>query len=127
VVNKGFFEIGSEKKIPAEAMKGKRVLGFCGIANPERFFSSLLAEGIEVVSRLTFPDHFVYPPSSFKKIIDKCRESGVEVAVTTEKDGVKFFGRESLLGLKTVYYLKIGLDIEDKFYGLVRSFLEGRS
>jgi tetraacyldisaccharide 4'-kinase len=127
VVNKGFFDLDSDKRIPAEAVQGKRVLGFCGIANPGRFFSLLRAGGIEVVSRLTFPDHFVYPPSSFKKISDRYRESGAEAAITTEKDVIKLFGRDRLFGLKTVYYLKIGLDIEEKFYDRLRSFLEGRS
>ena len=127
LINKGFFKVDSEERIPVETMKGKRVIAFCGIANPERFFSLLRAGGVEVVSRLTFPDHFDYPAASFKKINDTCRELGIEAAVTTEKDAVKLIGRKHLFELNTVTYLKIGLDIEEKFYVRLRSHLEGRS
>ena len=42
------------------ALKGRPVLAFAGIGDPEKFFATLGEAGIDVRARLSFPDHHRY-------------------------------------------------------------------
>ncbi len=66
------------------ALKGKEVLAFCGIARPEKFFSSLMAHGIHIRQHKTFADHHPYTPADIEPLL----AVGLPV-VTTSKDAVK--------------------------------------
>ncbi len=67
----------------------KTFLVFSGIGNPSAFCASLAAVEIDVREEMRFPDHFVYSEHDAKAIRRKITHSGIEVAVTTEKDAVK--------------------------------------
>ena len=122
VKNEGFIRCGEKKREPAELFKGKRVLAFCGIARPERFLSFLQEQGIEPLFFFRFPDHYSYPLSSLEKIIAKFRKINGEVIITTEKDTVKIMKNKMFKEIPA-YYLKIDLEVEDKFYLVFSQFL----
>ena len=42
------------------ALRGRKVLAYAGIGDPENFFATLATAGIETVGRRSFPDHHVY-------------------------------------------------------------------
>lgn len=69
------------------ALKGRKVLALCGIANPTSFFSLLTKCGAEIVEEAIFPDHHVYTANDLSLIQGK--EKRVDWVVTTEKDMVK--------------------------------------
>jgi tetraacyldisaccharide 4'-kinase len=75
------------EKIPTGAVKGKKGIAFCGIADPESFFDQLRQLGVELVASFGFPDHFSYPADFFKRFSHVIGEAGF--FLTTEKDGVK--------------------------------------
>ena len=60
---------------------GQRVHAVAGIGHPERFFSALESQGIELVPH-AFPDHHAYVPADFEYGEDA-------VVLMTEKDAVK--------------------------------------
>jgi tetraacyldisaccharide 4'-kinase len=124
VLNKGFFHLWKNESLADEKLAKKRLLAFCGIARPERFFSHLERAGVRIVSSLAFSDHHSYPDSSLDKIVRKLRESGAEAAVTTEKDALKILDRHDRFGDLPVYFLRIGLRIEPGFYAKLDGFLE---
>ena len=124
VISKGFFSLWSQEEVPNELLTKKKILAFCGIARPQRFFAQVRQVGLEVALSLSFPDHHFYPRSSPEKIIRACREVGAEAAVTTEKDSVKIAAYHSLFENIPVYYLKIGLQIEPGFYKKISPLLE---
>jgi tetraacyldisaccharide 4'-kinase len=64
---------------------GKRVLAFAGIGDPGRFFRTLRAAGIEVVSERAFADHHPYASSEIEALIAEAACDGLTL-VTTEKD-----------------------------------------
>lgn len=73
-------------------LSGKRVFAFAGIGDPERFFRTLRASGIEVARTRAFADHHVL---SQDEIAALAADAGREqlTLVTTEKDLARLRGR----------------------------------
>lgn len=115
VFSKGLFKIKNNNTEPLTQTKSKKVLAVSGIARPERFFSLLKEQGIKHFYSLKFPDHFAYPRSSVKKILDVYNRHKADMIITTEKDSVKL---QSIVDFDSIplFYLKIDLKIEDGFY-----------
>lgn len=81
-------------------INGKRVLALSGIAEPASFNETLARAGAVVADTLTYPDHHGYTPSDIDEIINRARDKGLDLVVTTEKDAVKlkkYAGRFSAL------------------------------
>jgi len=115
VFSRGLFKIKNNGIEPLTQVEGKKVLALSGIARPERFVSLLKEQGIKPCYTLNFPDHFDYPRSSVKKIVDVYNRHAADMIITTEKDSVKLQGVKDFNSIP-VYYLKIDLKIEDGFY-----------
>lgn len=110
--------------LPPSFFLGKKIVAFCGIARPRRFFSLLAAQGADIAGSLSFPDHHVYPASSMNKIVRMIEKTRPEAAVTTEKDAVKIMDRREIPGGFPVYYLKMNIRIEGKFYETITRYLK---
>lgn len=67
---------------PLSQFIGKRILAAAGIGAPERFFSTLRAQGLTLTATRALPDHFAYETNPF---VDAC----AEIILITEKDAVK--------------------------------------
>jgi tetraacyldisaccharide 4'-kinase len=123
VVSRAFFDLSTGKPMPTTELARMKVLAFCGIARPLRFRDQLLAAAVEPVSFLSFPDHHEYPARSLSRVARAGRACGAQAAVTTEKDAVKLAGRADPLGPLPVYVLRIGLEVEPRFYETLNSLL----
>lgn len=124
VINKSFYSLKEEEILSADAFQGKRALAFCGIARPHRFLTLLKDAGIEIIFSTTFPDHHPYPQSSLKKIINQFHRLQPDLAITTEKDALKIRSSDTILKDIPLYYVKIDLDVEGKFYQRILSSLQ---
>lgn len=69
-----------------------RLLAFCGIGLPEKFFAALRACGLQVVATESFPDHHVYAESDLQRLLDLAHANGARL-VTTVKDGQRLPSR----------------------------------
>ena len=67
------------------ALNGKRVLAFAGIGDPQRFFRTLRAGGVEVVLQRAFADHHRFSDGEIESLIADARREALTL-VTTEKD-----------------------------------------
>lgn len=123
VVSKGFFSLEERKAVPTESFQGKKILAFCGIAQPERFLSLLEQEGIQAEAFLKFADHYAYPHSSLQKIKELCQTIKAEAAITTEKDTVKIAPGLFLKHIP-IYFLKIDLAVDREFYSRITRFTQ---
>ncbi|THB79907.1 MAG: tetraacyldisaccharide 4'-kinase [Desulfobulbaceae bacterium] len=65
------------------------LLCFCGIANPDRFKTSLEHSGLSVEAFITFPDHYSYQIEDIQQLEEYRLSSGCQGLITTEKDLVK--------------------------------------
>lgn len=76
-------------------LAGKRVLAFAGIGDPERFFRTLRASGIDVAHTRPFADHHMFAPEEIAALAaDAAREQ--LILVTTEKDLARLRGRDGV-------------------------------
>ncbi len=95
--------------VPLMYLKGKRVCAFSGIAEPDGFRKILEPLCGEVVSCIPFPDHHVYASGDVEHIRTVCRDSGAQIMVTTEKDGIKLTRFPGLF--QDVYLLRISMEM----------------
>ena len=82
---------GSNPAAPVPAVPCK-ALAFAGIADPTGFFEELRSLGFDLVHTVCYPDHMAYTEAGIAEMMGAMRHSGAEVAITTEKDGVKLTG-----------------------------------
>lgn len=124
IINRGFLRYPGDTSVPKSEIKEKRLLAFCGIARPERFFSLLENEGLNPLLTLSFPDHHSYPGPTKNKIVDSFRRIEADAMITTEKDIFKLGDFEGLERFP-FYYNKIDLQVEGTFYRDVLSVKKG--
>ena len=79
---------------PAEALSGRKVMAFCGIAAPGSFFNALGAVGARVVATKALADHVDYTAAVAAEIRKAAADAGAEMMVTTQKDHVKLAGTD---------------------------------
>jgi tetraacyldisaccharide 4'-kinase len=116
VVPRGLRLLETGEPIAAGVLQGKRILAFCGIARPERFFSLLIESGLPPRTKMPFPDHFPYPPPGLDRIAAACERDRIEALLTTEKDAVKLLGRTWAFASTPLYVLDVGLDLPPAFF-----------
>ncbi len=95
------YEIKNLKKL-----KGKRVLAFAGIGNPENFFRLLKDGGLKIKQEISFPDHYNYKKDEIENLILQAKERGLKL-ITTEKD----YFRIKQLGFRKINYVSVNLKI----------------
>lgn len=72
---------------------GRRpVLAFAGIGDPDKFFATLAAAGIEARIKRPFPDHHRYSAADAASLLAEAAQLGL-LPVTTEKDMVRIADR----------------------------------
>lgn len=73
------------------ALAARPILAFAGIGDPERFFRTLRASGLEIKAERAFPDHHPFSPDEIASLTEQARRQGLTV-VTTEKDLARLSG-----------------------------------
>ena len=66
-------------------MKGADCIAYAGIGRPEKFFDSLRAAGVRLVSAVPFPDHHPFTQGEARRLLDQSRARNASL-LTTEKD-----------------------------------------
>jgi len=95
---------------PLEALAGRKVFAFCGIARPGQFFDTLAGLHARPVGRLALADHVAYTPAVCERIAAAARRAEAPLLVTTQKDRVKLEGA-ALPG--TLWTLAMEMDVLD--------------
>jgi tetraacyldisaccharide 4'-kinase len=78
---------------PPTCIKGKKVLTFCGIGNPDAFRKTVESLGAEIIDSLVFDDHYHYTQDDIARISDEAKALNAELVLTTEKDFSKINGK----------------------------------
>ena len=90
-------------RIP-EALRGRRVFAFAGLADNEQFFRALRDGGLELAGTASFRDHHRYTTADLDRITSEAQRAGAAVVVTTEKDAVKF-DRRDIIAIEAEFVL----------------------
>ena len=69
-------------------LQGRKVVGFAGIGEPEKFFHTLNAAGARVVAFHPYSDHYGYEGADIQTILDEAFSLDA-LPVTTRKDAVR--------------------------------------
>ncbi|HVX65963.1 MAG TPA: tetraacyldisaccharide 4'-kinase [Bryobacteraceae bacterium] len=86
---------------------------FCGLGNPDAFWRTLRALGIEPAFRRVFPDHHRYTAAELAALAAAARAAGAEALLTTEKDLANLpAGWEDAVAPLRILWLEIGLEID---------------
>ncbi len=96
--------------VTIERLKGKKVFGFAGIANPDDF-KLLLQNNFELSAFLSFPDHHAYTENDMKKINTLAQKIGSIAIITTEKDIIKL--KWEMFSLP-IYALRVKVKLQDE-------------
>ena len=88
--------------------KKHKLVAFCGIGRPEKFFSMLRRLDLEIIEQYSFPDHHFYSNKQLNKILGVAKDNSALV-VTTEKDFVKLPSTFT----KKIYSVNIELHLEE--------------
>ncbi len=71
-----------------DALAGRRVLAFAGIASPGKFFATLSEAGVILAGREPFPDHHPYTDGELRGLLAQAARLDA-LPVTTAKDAVR--------------------------------------
>lgn len=115
-------QLRSADRVPGPALEpsalaGRRVAAFCGLGNPQAFFTTLEEAGATVASHTVFRDHHRYTLDDWWRIAAAARECSADLLVTTEKDIVNLgveVPREMRTGAPPFYALTIEMEIDDE-------------
>jgi tetraacyldisaccharide 4'-kinase len=110
------------------AIGRRKVLAFAGIGNPDKFYATLAAAGIDVGERASFPDHHRYTAGEAKDLIARAGAARL-VLLTTEKDMVRLGGDPALTELATratALPVRLVIDEEEQFRQMVLKAVKRR-
>ncbi len=114
----GLRGLASSKPLEIKDIKRAPVLIVSAIADPESFSRTLSGLGIKARAVMTYSDHHAYDAGDIKAIKARMEETGAEVLITTEKDGVKL---EALLQGAGIRAYALAIDVEIKGMGAFRA------
>lgn len=111
------------------AIGRRKALAFAGIGDPEKFFATLGACGIDVVERASFPDHHRYSAAEARDLIARAHAKNL-MLVTTEKDQARLAGEpelEALAARTSALPVRLVIEEQDAFRHLLLQAVAKRS
>jgi tetraacyldisaccharide 4'-kinase len=105
------------------AIGRRKVLAFAGIADPEKFFTTLTAGGIEIGERAAFPDHHRFSTVQAQDLMARAQAKNL-MLVTTEKDYMRLSGEPGLERLavrSSALPVRLVIEEEDQLRQMVLS------
>ena len=122
------FRVCGERGVPRylSEMEQRPLFAFCGIGNPEAFFSDLQRWNVRVAGTRSFRDHHRYTAGDLRGLLAAAERAGARGFVTTEKDEQNLPGAA---GLKLPVYaavIDLMLSSESEFTAALERLLEGK-
>jgi tetraacyldisaccharide 4'-kinase len=108
------------------ALKGKKIIAFCGIAVPTKFYYMLKNVGAEISEKISFPDHYYYTRKDLEELHKKALEQNANL-VTTSKDAARLAKdfKKEIDGI-IVAEMRLAFDNENKLEELIETVLDAK-
>jgi tetraacyldisaccharide 4'-kinase len=95
------------------ALRGRKVLAFAGIGDPDKFFATLDAAGIAVAERRAFPDHHRYTADEAAALLATAERDHLTL-LTTGKDRARMADETLLMALAAkAQALPVKLEVDE--------------
>jgi tetraacyldisaccharide 4'-kinase len=95
------------------ALTARPALAFAGIGDPEKFFATLRAAGVDVKAMRAFPDHHRFTADEAGELIMQAEHNGLRL-VTTAKDHARMTGDPALSALaERAYVLPVTMKVKE--------------
>jgi tetraacyldisaccharide 4'-kinase len=105
------------------ALRGRKVLAFAGIGDPEKFFATVQQAGIDIAARRSFADHYRYSAEDAAELVMAAEHDGLTL-LTTEKDRARMTGDPALTALAVeAQVLPVSLEVDE--LGVLRALVAG--
>ena len=94
IVGEGTFQLSGfdgpvyQARLEGDAIKGKKLLAFAGIGQPDKFFATLRDMGGDICASRSFTDHHPYSENEIRRLGAEAERLDARL-VTTEKDIVR--------------------------------------
>lgn len=105
---------GSILPIDRITVAGQKAFGFCGIAHPTSFRTTVSNHGLDLAGFHAFSDHQQYPGSIVNRLVGEAQSAGADYLLTTEKDLVKLAHQAGQLPLP-LYGLRMQVEADPHF------------
>lgn len=92
-----------------EKFTNNKLIAFCGIAYPEKFFAFLRASDLDVIQTKTFADHHLYSNKQLNNLIENSSKNMAKL-ITTKKDWIRLPKQYQ----DKISYLDIDLEFADE-------------
>jgi tetraacyldisaccharide 4'-kinase len=103
------------------ALRGRKILAFAGIADPQKFFATLEESDIDIAERQSFADHHHYTAAEAQMLLARAEAQNL-VLLTTEKDHVRLAGSPQLAALAartSALPVRLVIDEEQAFQEMI--------
>ena len=110
------------------AIGRRKTLAFAGIGDPEKFFATLTAAGVDVAERASFADHHPYTAAQARDLIARAQAKGL-MLVTTEKDLMRIAGEpqlDALAARTSALPVRLVIEEQDLFRQMVLKAVKRR-
>ncbi len=110
----GFYRIEDSTRtmLDIDILKGNKVSLLSGIADPDSFENLIISLGINIANFFRFPDHHHYGREDMDRVIQKSKQKGTDIIITTEKDAVRLLNTLHITHYTLhIYVLRIKLEI----------------
>lgn len=88
----GCRSLATEKKTSLKSLRGKKLIPFCGLANPQKFSATLAKLNANIPYLIRFPDHHFYQTRDVERLAMTFNAARADYLITTAKDAVKLQG-----------------------------------
>ena len=78
-----------EKQIELKQLEYKKVFAFCGIGNPDAFFSTIKELKVNIAGSKVYNDHYHYTAQDIADIYSQARDLDADMILSTQKDWTK--------------------------------------
>ncbi len=106
--------------VDRERLQAQQIGAFCGVGNPQSFFSQLHSEGIVLAFTRVFSDHHNYKQSELEALVNEAKARGAIGLITTAKDAIKL----SSLKLELpcfILEIQVRIDEEARLIEIIRN------
>lgn len=84
----GVFDVYDKYTFSIDELKGLKVIAVTAIASPESFYHYLENFGVEIIEKVSFPDHYFFTPQDVNELLIKASQHS-SIILCSEKDMVK--------------------------------------